>query len=51
MEDNNPNIRKLAADLFRNKALELYSVEDDSELRSIFDFVGGIKAGIKFFKL
>ncbi len=51
MEDNNPNIRKLNADLLRNKALELYSVDDDSELRSIFDSVGGIETRIKVMKL
>ena len=29
----------------------MYSLEDDSELREIFEPVGGIKIGIKFFIL
>ena len=51
MEDINPNIRKTAAGLIRKRDLELYSLEDDSELRAIFEPVGGIKTGIKIFKL
>ena len=31
------------------RALELYSLEGDNELRAIFEPVGGIKTGIKFF--
>ena len=33
------------------RALELYSLEYDSELREIFDSVGGIETGINFFTL
>ena len=51
MEDINPDIIKTVACLIRKRALELYSLEDDSELRKIFDFVGGIEAGINFFPL
>ena len=51
MEDINPDIRKTAASLIRKRALELYSLEDDSELREIFEPVGGIETGIKFFTL
>ncbi len=40
MEDINPDIRKMAAGLIRKRALELYSLEDDSELRVIFEPVG-----------
>jgi hypothetical protein len=29
----------------------LYSLEDDSELREIFELVGGIEIGIKMFTL
>ncbi len=48
MKDINPDIRKTAASLIRKRALELYSFEDDSELREIFEPVGGIETGIKF---
>ena len=51
MEDINPDIRKTAACLIRKRALELYSLEDDSELREIFEPVGGIETGINFFTL
>ena len=51
MEDINPNILKTAARLTRKRALELYSLEDDSESREIFDPVGGIENGIIFFSL
>jgi hypothetical protein len=52
MEDINPNILKTAAGiLLRKRALELYSLEDDSELREIYEPVGGIEAGIKNFTL
>ncbi len=51
MEDINPNILKTAASLIRKSALELYSLEDDSKLREIFEPVGGIESGIKFFTL
>ena len=29
----------------------MYSLEDDSELREIFELVGGIETGINFFSL
>ena len=51
MEDINTDIRKTAAALLRKRALELCSLEDDSELRAIFEPVGGIETGIKFFTL
>ncbi len=51
MEDINPNIFKTAAALIRKRSLELYSLEDDSELREIFELVGGIETGIKMFTL
>ena len=49
MKDINPDTLKTAAALIRKRALELYSLEDDSELREIFQSVGGIETGIKFF--
>ena len=36
MKDINPDILKAAAALIRKRALELYSLEDDCELRDIF---------------
>jgi hypothetical protein len=48
MEDNNPNILKTAACLLSKRALELYSLEDDSELRNFFEPVGGIETRIKY---
>jgi hypothetical protein len=45
--DTNPDILKTVASLIRKRALELYSLEDDSELREIFELVGGIEIGIK----
>ena len=51
MEDINTDIRKTAAVLLRKRALELCSLEDDSELRAIFEPVGGIETRIKFFTL
>ena len=51
MEDINPDILKTAAALIRKRALELYPLEDDSELREIFEPVGGIETGINFFTL
>jgi len=36
MEDINPDVLQTAAGLMRKRALELYSLEDDSELREIF---------------
>ena len=51
MEDINTDIRKTAAALLRKRALELCSLEDDSELRAIFEPVGGIETRIEFFKL
>ena len=47
-EDINPDILKTDSGLIRKRALELYSLEDDSELREIFEPVGGIETGIKF---
>jgi hypothetical protein len=35
----------------RKRALELYYLEDDSELREIFSLVGGIETGINKFTL
>jgi hypothetical protein len=46
MEDINPDILKTVAGILRKIALELYSLEDDSELREIFEPVGGIETGI-----
>ena len=51
MQDINPDILKTAATLIRKRALELYSLDDDSELREIFEPVGGIETGITFFTL
>ncbi len=51
MEDIDPDILKTAACILRKRALELYSLEDDSELRAIFEPVGGIEIGIKMFTL
>jgi hypothetical protein len=48
MEDSNPNILKTAASILRKRALELYSLEDDSELREISEPVGGIETKINF---
>ena len=50
MEDINTDIRKTAAALLRKRALELCSLEDDSD-SAIFEPVGGIETGIKFFTL
>ena len=36
MEDINPGILKTVVGLIRKRALEFYSLEDDSELREIF---------------
>ena len=51
MEDINLDILKTVAALIRKRALELYALEDDSELREIFVHVGGIETGIKKFTL
>jgi hypothetical protein len=51
MEDINPDTLKTAASLLRKRALELYSYEDDTELREIFEPFGGIETGINFFTL
>ena len=51
MEDINTDIRKTAATLLRKRALELCSLEDDSEFRAIFEHVRGIETGINFFTL
>ena len=51
MEDINSDILKTAASLIRKRALELYSLEDDSGLHEIFEPVGGIETGINFFTL
>ncbi len=45
-------ILKTAAYILRKRALEMYSLEDDSELREmLFELVVGIEAGINFLKL
>jgi len=49
MEDINPYLLKTVVALIRKRAFELYSLEDDSELREIFEHVGGIETGIKIF--
>ena len=51
MEDINLDILKTIAGLIRKRALGLYSLEDDSELREIFEPVGCIEIGINFFTL
>jgi hypothetical protein len=51
MKDINLDILKTDVGLIRKRALELYSLEDDSELREIFELVGGIETGIIFFTL
>jgi hypothetical protein len=51
MNDINPDILKTAACILRTQVLELYSLEDDSELRAIFEPVGGIETGIKILTL
>ena len=51
MEDIDPDILKMAVGLIRKRALEFYSLEDDSELHEIFEPVGGIENEIKFFTL
>jgi hypothetical protein len=51
MEDIYPDILKTARGILRKIALELYSLEDDSELREIFGPVGGIETGIINFTL
>ena len=51
MEEINPDILKTAASLIRKRALELYSLEDDSELRNIFELVGGIETRINILTL
>ena len=49
IEDINPDILKTVVGIIRKKALELYSLEDDSELHEMFEPVGGIETGINFF--
>ena len=51
MDDINTDILKTASCILRKRALELYSLENDSELRAIFEPVGGIETGIIFFTL
>ena len=51
MEDINLDILKTVAGLIRKRALKLYSLDDDSELREIFEPVGGTETGIKVFTL
>ena len=48
MKDINLDILKTVASLIRKRALELYSLEDDCELREFFEPVGGIETGINF---
>ena len=50
-EDINPDILKTVAGLIKKRALELYSLEDDNELREKFEPVGGIETTIIFFTL
>jgi hypothetical protein len=51
MEDINPGILKTDAALIRKRALELYSLEDDNELREFLEHVGGIEFSVKLFTL
>ena len=51
MEDINLDILKAVACLIRKRALELYSLEDNNELRKFFEPIGGISIGIKMFTL
>jgi hypothetical protein len=51
VEDINPDIRKTTACLIRKRALELYSLVDDSELREMVEPVGGIETRINFLTL
>jgi len=51
MEGIDSNILKKAAVVLRKRALELNSSEDYSELRSIFESVGGIPTRIKVLRL
>ena len=52
MEDINLDILKTVANiLLRKRSLELNSLEDDSELREIFEIVCGIETRIIFFTL
>ena len=51
MEDINLDILKTAACILRKIALEMYSLEDDSEFCAIFEHVGRIDTGIKNFTL
>jgi len=48
MEDINPDILKTVACIIRKRDLALYYLEDGSGLRAFFEYVGGIKIGIKF---
>ena len=43
MEDINLDILKTFACILRKRALDMYSLEDDSELRANFELVGGIE--------
>jgi len=51
MENISSDTVKTVASLARKRALELCSIEDDSELRQIFATCGGIETGIKFFTI
>ena len=48
IEDMNTYMLKTAAGILRKRALDLYTLEDDSELRESFETVGGIETGIEF---
>ena len=48
MEDINLDILKTATSILRKRVLELYSLEDDSELGEFFECIGGIETGINF---
>jgi hypothetical protein len=51
MEDINLDILKTTVGILRKRALELYSLEDDIELRVIFEPVSGIETRIEIFTL
>jgi hypothetical protein len=48
MVDVNLVILKTVAGILRNRAIDFYSLEDDSKLRAIVELVGGIETGIFF---
>jgi len=48
MEDINMDILKTAADILRKRALEFFSLEDDSELHAVFLLLVESKLELKF---